>query len=104
ERRRPPLLDGNEPTFRTHSYESSFSGEEAVLRDHKLNGDKLFPAAATLELALAGAARAMESEHIRLSKVVWMRPLKAGPEGLSLKLRLLPGADLRVKFEIATGD
>ena len=77
-----PLLHRNESTLNGQKYESRFSGEEVVLRDHQLSGQKVLPGAASLELALAGASRALENLNVRLLQVVWIRPLACGSRGL----------------------
>ena len=98
-----PLLHRNESTLNGQKYQSRFSGEEVVLRDHRLSGQKVLPGAASLELALAGASRALENLNIRLLQVVWIRPLATGAEGLDVELvlhRETPAqTELRPTFE-----
>ncbi len=95
-----PLLHRNESTLNGQKYESHFSGEEIVLRDHQLGGQKVLPGAASLELALAGAIRALENPGVRLRQVVWMRPLAAGGDGLKIELSLRSESDGRVSFKL----
>ncbi|MDT7816741.1 MAG: polyketide synthase PksN, partial [Acidobacteriaceae bacterium] len=95
-----PLLHRNESTLNGQRYQSRFSGEEVVLRDHQLSGLKVLPGAASLELALAGASRALENMHVRLLQVVWIRPLAAEASGLKIELLLRPESDQRVSFEL----
>ena len=95
-----PLLHRNESTLSGQKYESRFSGEEVFLRDHQLSGQKVLPGAASLELALLGASRALENLHVRLLQVVWIRPLTAGSEGLEIELLLRPESNRRVSFEL----
>ena len=95
-----PLLHSNESTLKVQRYRSQLSGEETVLRDHRVGGEKVFPGAAGLELALSGVSRALENPNVRLRQVVWARPVVAGPEGVALKLELRPESDGRVSFEL----
>ena len=59
ETRLHPLLHRNESTLRGQIYGSSFNGEEVVLRDHRIGGQKVLCGAAELELALAAASLAL---------------------------------------------
>ena len=95
-----PLLHSNESTLKVQRYESRLGAEEMVLRDHRVGGERVFPGAAGLELALAGVSRALEDSNVRLRQVVWTRPVVAGPEGVALKLELHPESDGRVSFEL----
>ena len=100
ESRLHPLLHRNESTLKVQRYGSQLTGEEIVFRDHRVSGQKLFPGAASLELALAGAILAMENSKVGLRQVVWTRPIVASENGVGLKLELHPEADGRVSFEL----
>ncbi len=95
-----PLLHRNESTLHVQKYKSHFYGGEVVLRDHQVSGQKVLPGAASLEMALAGASRALGNPDVRLRQVVWMRPLAAGTDGLSIELPLWLESDGRVSFEL----
>ena len=95
-----PLLHRNESTLKVQRYGSQFGVGEMVLRDHCVGGQKVFPGAAGLELALAGVSQALENSNVRLRNVVWTRPAVAGEDGLVLKLELRPETDGRVSFEL----
>ena len=101
-----PLLHRNESTLNVQKYQSHFRGAEVVLQDHQLSGQKVFPGAATLELALAATSRALENLNVRLRQVIWMRPLAAEIDGLRIELSVRFESDGRVSFELkgANGD
>ena len=100
ESRLHPLLHRNESTLKVQRYGSQFTGDEIVFRDHRVGGQKIFPGAASLELALAGASSALENSNVCLGPVVWTRPIVAGEKGVELKLELSPEMDGRVSFEL----
>ena len=100
ESRLHPLLHWNESTLKVQRYGSQFTGDEIVFRDHRVSGQKLFPGAASLELALAGASLALENSKVGLRQVVWTRPIVASENGVALKLELRPETDGRVSFEL----
>jgi polyketide synthase PksN len=95
-----PFLHRNESTLNVQKYESQFCGEEVVLRDHRVGGQKVLPGAASLELALAGAGRALENPNVRLRQVIWIRPLAAGTDGLAIELSLRFESNGHVSFEV----
>ncbi len=95
-----PLLHRNESTFKAQVYGSKFHGDEVVLRDHRIDGQKVLPGAASLELALAGASLALENANIRLRQVVWVQPVVADEQGAEVKLELRPESDGRAHFEL----
>ncbi|MGW1545391.1 SDR family NAD(P)-dependent oxidoreductase [Streptomyces sp. NPDC002346] len=71
------------------AYESRFDGSEPFLRDHRVQGGRVLPGAAHLEMARAALARVIGPEHadrVRLSDVVWLRPALCGPDGLNLRV------------------
>jgi polyketide synthase PksL len=78
------------------AYETRFAGSEPYLQDHQVQGNRVLPGAAHLEMARAAAAAAMGAEYsgrLRLSDVVWLRPAICGPNGLvlSVNVRRTPG-------------
>src|SRR6202030_200941 len=88
EMRLHPLLHRNESTLKAQVYGSKFSGEEVVLRDHRIGRQKVLPGAASLELVLAGASLALENASIRLRQVVWAQPVVVEEDGVGVKLEL----------------
>ncbi|GAA0893936.1 hypothetical protein GCM10009122_36160 [Fulvivirga kasyanovii] len=74
-----PLLHKNRSSFLAQCYETTFSGDEFYLEDHRveMNGvkHKVFPAAAYLEMAYQAGSQSLESDALTLSNVVWEQPL-----------------------------
>ncbi|MFD9789950.1 SDR family NAD(P)-dependent oxidoreductase [Streptomyces sp. NPDC059070] len=71
------------------SYESRFDGSEPFLRDHRVQGGRVLPGAAHLEMARAALARVTgpeRADRLRLCDVVWLRPALCGPDGLDLRV------------------
>ncbi|HEY0791119.1 MAG TPA: SDR family NAD(P)-dependent oxidoreductase, partial [Chthoniobacterales bacterium] len=98
-----PLLHRDESTGMTRKYVSAFTGHEPVLADHRVDGEAVLPAAATLELALQAAVRSRPAPDLRLRQIVWLRPLIAGKKGLSLEMQLRTLEGDRFEFEIRSG-
>ncbi|MBV9488500.1 MAG: SDR family NAD(P)-dependent oxidoreductase, partial [Verrucomicrobia bacterium] len=100
EARLHPLLHRNESTLSTQRYASRLDAEEIVLCDHRVGGRKVLPGAASLELALAAAGRAIENGEVGLRQIVWTRPLVAEEDVLSINVQLRREPDGRVGFEL----
>ncbi|WP_198291983.1 SDR family NAD(P)-dependent oxidoreductase, partial [Janthinobacterium sp. CG3] len=97
-----PLLQRNTSDVTGPRFSSRFSGEEFFLADHVIQGRRVMPAVAYLEMARAGLAQAGGAEHAwQLRDVSWSRPL-ALREGTSaeLHLALFPEADGTIGIEI----
>ncbi len=55
---------------------ASFTGTEFFLADHQVQGQKILPGVAHLEMARAALAQALDSDSaVELSEVVWLRAL-----------------------------
>jgi acyl transferase domain-containing protein/acyl carrier protein len=74
-----PLLHINTSNLREQSYRSIFTGEELFLKDHQVNGQKILPAVAYLEMARVAVENALptkpESSILELYNTVWMKPI-----------------------------
>nr|ASA76643.1 polyketide synthase [Pyxidicoccus sp. MCy9557] len=94
-----PLLGRNTSTLEGTRFTTTLSGEEFFVRDHVIQGRRVLPGAASLEMARAGAVLAMSRPGVRgLGQVSWRRPVVVDtPRELSLHLR---NADGGVAFEV----
>src|SRR5579864_3049437 len=74
-----PLLHSNTSDLGQQSYASVFTGEEFFLSDHRVNGQRLLPGVAYLEMARAAIAQASPlpdaTTSMELRNVVWMQPV-----------------------------
>ncbi|WP_414169804.1 SDR family NAD(P)-dependent oxidoreductase [Streptoverticillium reticulum] len=87
-----PLLHRNTSGFAAQRYTSTFTGDEDFLTGHRVQGRKVLPGAAYLELALAAVADASGAARptgMALTGVVWSRPFQVGdrPRDLHITLR-----------------
>ncbi|MDT3429169.1 polyketide synthase PksN, partial [Paenibacillus forsythiae] len=102
-----PLLHRDSSCQPERGFSSSFTGEEAFLADHVLQGNRVLPGAAYLEMARA-AVEAADTEEgrqdtetgIRLKRVEWVNPLIVA-EGLrDVHVGLHPFENGDMGFEI----
>lgn len=70
-----PLVTHNVSTLKEVRFVSSFSQEAYYAQDHRVNGESLFPGAGFLEIACITGAIATEAPILRLTDIVWPRPL-----------------------------
>ncbi|PUA27196.1 MAG: hypothetical protein B0W54_20470 [Cellvibrio sp. 79] len=111
-----PLLHQNTSTLEEQSFNSRFSGEEFFLRDHQVQGKKILPAAAYIEMACAAFRRALPQQDeiqtsIELRNIFFMRPFIADGETSALGLKLfadappagLAGVKAYINFDVVSG-
>ncbi|WP_366559583.1 type I polyketide synthase [Bacillus velezensis] len=99
-----PLLHTNTSTFTAQRFTSVFSGYEPFFADHIVNGKPVLPGAAALEMARAAVTLAAEDlpggkTGVRLKQIVWLRPVTALSEGVTLHVKLQPEENGDIAFE-----
>ncbi|APH36336.1 SDR family NAD(P)-dependent oxidoreductase [Bacillus velezensis] len=99
-----PLLHTNTSTFTAQRFTSVFSGHEPFFADHTVNGKPVLPGAAALEMARAAVTFAAEDlpggkTGVRLKQIVWLRPVTALSEGVTLHVKLQPEENGDIAFE-----
>ncbi|MFC5743665.1 SDR family NAD(P)-dependent oxidoreductase, partial [Dyella tabacisoli] len=96
-----PLLHRNTSSFSVQRFSSHFSGEEFFLADHMVQGTRILPGVAQLEMARCAASEAIEEAcHLQLKNIAWMRPVAVGADGLDLHIALMPQEGGEISFEI----
>lgn len=86
-----PLLHKNVSTLYEERFTSTWSGTEEFLRDHVINGKKVLPGAAYLELARKACIEAMpelEKTNLCISDVIWKRAFAMTDERRTLDIRI----------------
>ncbi|MFJ7193998.1 MULTISPECIES: SDR family NAD(P)-dependent oxidoreductase [unclassified Streptomyces] len=82
-----------------------FKGDEAVLRDHTVRGQRVLPGAAHLEMAREAAARAWGTEAttpLLIRDMTWIRPVAFDGAPLSVDVLVKPAEGEELTFEIAS--
>ncbi|WP_405668154.1 SDR family NAD(P)-dependent oxidoreductase [Streptomyces sp. NBC_01166] len=88
--RHHPLIHTNTSTLDAQRFGSYFSGAEFFLTDHVVNGRKVLPAAAHLEMARAALEASLDGPTGRtvLRNVVWAQPLTVAEHPLRVTTTL----------------
>jgi acyl transferase domain-containing protein/NAD(P)-dependent dehydrogenase (short-subunit alcohol dehydrogenase family)/SAM-dependent methyltransferase len=90
-------------------FSSVFTGEEFFFADHRIQGWRVLPAAAYLEMVREAVTRAVprperdvksQAQSIVVKNLVWLRPLMATNEPVEVHIRLVPTSGEEVSFEI----
>ncbi|HKP96476.1 MAG TPA: SDR family NAD(P)-dependent oxidoreductase, partial [Fibrobacteria bacterium] len=105
-----PLLHRNSSDLERQSYVSTFTGEELFLADHRVEGSRVLPAVAYLEMVRAALAQALPRDRaagvLEIRDAVWAQPIVvAGPREVTIALASTPSAEdgpMRVEFEISS--
>ena len=92
-----PLVHRNTSTLAQQRYSSTFSGDEFFFAEHVVQGQRILPGVAHLELARAAVAAAFELDGtgcgISLEGVVFLRPILAQGEPVQVHAALAIGQD-----------
>ncbi|RZK99106.1 MAG: KR domain-containing protein, partial [Rubrivivax sp.] len=103
-----PLVHRNTSDLNEQRYSSRFTGQEFFLKDHLVQGQKVLPGVAQLELARTAVSQALGVQAVghgvQLQGVVFARPVVVGDEGLEVHIALEPQASGAVAFEIYSGE
>ncbi|MFA6174768.1 MAG: SDR family NAD(P)-dependent oxidoreductase, partial [Kiritimatiellales bacterium] len=92
-----PLVHQNVSTLRQAGFATTLTGNEFFLADHRVQGQKVLPGVAYLEMASAAVMIAAGRERkpqtsLRLHDVVWLRPVVVNqPQNIGIELTA--GAD-----------
>ncbi|VXD25119.1 SDR family NAD(P)-dependent oxidoreductase [Planktothrix paucivesiculata] len=102
-----PLLHCNTSTLNEHKFTSTFSGEEFFLADHLVQGQKILPGVAYLEMARVAVQNATSVNDlgaIQLKNIIWQQPLVIDDPEKTVHIRLVAKENSQVGFEIYTDD
>jgi len=98
-----PMLDCNVSTLQTQRFLKTLSGGEHYVRDHRVQGMTMLPAAAFMAMAWAAGNRSADrQETARLNSLIWHRPLIVRGEPAQAEIRLSESPS-GVSFEIVSG-
>ena len=103
-----PLVQRNTSTLWEQQFSSTFCGNEFFLADHVVKGQRMMPGVAYLEMARAAIREAFgkkttseEMVGLRLSRVVWMRPLVVNLQPVGVHITLSPLNNTTISFAIS---
>ncbi len=102
-----PLVHRNGSTFSQQQFTSRFTGQEFFLRDHVVQGEKLLPGVAYLEMVRAAIMMATDKRseeytncQVNLQHVAWIRPVVVKDTPAELTIELEAGENGEVSYTI----
>jgi polyketide synthase PksN len=101
-----PLVHRNTSRLEEQRFSTQLSGEAFYLSDHVINGQRILPGVAYLEMARAAVLQSLGEEEasgvsVELRDVVWLRPVVVESER-EVHLGLYPEEDGSIGFEVYT--
>nr|BAP05590.1 CalB [uncultured Candidatus Entotheonella sp.] len=100
-----PLLHRSTATSDGLQFSSRFTGHEFFLSDHVVNGRRILPGVAYLEMArvaMEQATKISDPARVRLRNVVWVRPLVLEEQPETVHTRLVKDGWNRMQYEIVS--
>jgi acyl transferase domain-containing protein/NADPH:quinone reductase-like Zn-dependent oxidoreductase/acyl carrier protein/SAM-dependent methyltransferase len=99
-----PLLHRNTSDLNEQRFSTTFKGNEFFLADHVVQGKKVLPGVAYLEMARAALQHSVAGQaagsSIHLKHVVWSRPLSVGEAPEQVHIALSQQDDGEIAYEI----
>jgi natural product biosynthesis luciferase-like monooxygenase protein len=99
-----PLLHKNTSNAFDTQFTSEFSGDESFLTDHRINGTRILPGVAHLEMARVAIEKALVLEPmqvaIELTNVVWLRPAVLIGSSLTMHISVRLTSEREVEYDI----
>ncbi len=102
-----PLLQQNTSNLSEQRFSSTFTGQEFFLADHVVQGQKVLPKFAYLEMARAAVEQAAGSladdqTEIQLKNVIWAQPIITNGHAQAVHIGLCPEEKGQIRYEIYT--
>jgi polyketide synthase PksN len=101
-----PLLHRNTSTMEVQRFSARFRGDELFLAHHVVQGQRVLPGVAQLEMVRAAVERSMPSaaqRQVQLKNVVWSRPIVVREQPLDVHVELRAQDDGTLAYEISSG-
>jgi acyl transferase domain-containing protein/enoyl-CoA hydratase/carnithine racemase len=102
-----PLVHRNTSTLGQQGYSSRFTGREFFADDHRVQGQRVLPAVAYLEMAHAALVDAMGGGctpfQLELRHVAWAQPLAVGDDGRRVDIAVFSEDGTELGFEVGSG-
>ena len=109
-----PLIHANTSSFKDQRFSTAFNGDEFFLADHVIQGKKVLPGAAYLEMIRAAIhLSGIKEAGIELTgvskepgagllfkNVVWIRPLAMGDKPMHVHISLFPKENGEILYEV----
>lgn len=86
-----PLVHSDVSDLETQKFRSTFTGNEFFLEGHKVDGYKMLPGVALLEMAKVAGELSCGDKVIKIKNVVWIKPVITGDDLTVVNVSIKPG-------------
>ncbi|MCP5002452.1 MAG: amino acid adenylation domain-containing protein, partial [Planctomycetes bacterium] len=102
-----PLVHENTSEFCEQRFSATFTGDEYFLTDHRVNGERVLPNVAYLEIVQEAIKRASgyvfkDNQNIQIENVVWAQPISVGVHPVQVNIVLIQEESGEIAYEIYT--
>ncbi|KAA1240766.1 type I polyketide synthase, partial [Aquimarina sp. RZ0] len=106
ESRLHPLLHRNESDLMEQKFQSTFTGEELFLSDHRVGEEKILPGAAYIELAREAGQRSLRTPITQIKEINWLNPIMVNEEEKQINISVFEEDSSSISYEIysSSGD
>jgi len=103
------LVQQNTSDLMEHRFSSIFTGQEFFLADHRIQGRRVLPAAAYLEMVREAVTRATarlseegspQARAVGMKNLAWLRPVAVGTGPVKVHIGLVPNNRREINFEV----
>ena len=100
-----PILHENTSNLTEQRFTSTFTGNENFIADHVVQGQKILPGVAYLEMARAAVEQATgvkidDQTQVSLKNVVWAQPIMVNSHSVKIHIGLLPEDSGAIRYEV----
>jgi FkbH-like protein len=85
-----PMIEKNTSTLDVQKFTSTFSGKEFFFEDHIIQGKKILPGVAYIEMAREAGRLSGLNNIVKIQDIVWLRPIKIVDKSCEVSIRLYP--------------
>lgn len=96
-----PLITSNQSTLKNTKFQLLLTGNESVINDHYIQGQKVFPGAAYIEMVRAAATIAGEKRVCGIKNITWLSQIKPQHYPIDVFIDLYRKND-EVEFDVCT--
>ncbi|MEM9931904.1 MAG: polyketide synthase dehydratase domain-containing protein, partial [Bacteroidota bacterium] len=88
-----PLLHENASDLLEQKYSSVFSGKETFFSDHQVEGEKVLPGVAYLEMAREAGERSLHQPITQLRDIMWLSPIRVNGLAKSIQVSVFEAGE-----------
>ncbi|AJQ29670.1 SDR family NAD(P)-dependent oxidoreductase [Pelosinus fermentans] len=102
-----PLLHQNISDLSSQRFSSTFTGQEFFLADHVVQGKRVLPGVAYLEMAREAVKQAIgdleeDKTQLKIKNIVWSRPITVEEQPVKVNIELYPEDNGEITYEVSS--